>query len=517
MEFICAFLEVGMGLLRRQFTSHPPLPAGRLWLALAITLVLLGTFAAGCSLFRPAVDPYAELRQSWRPGYELTDAQLEALPAYSITVRIDPTSKEKVFSGALDLTLPITGAAPLRELYFRTYPNLYAFGGNLQVTGARVNGTTVNFGQAAEGSAVHLSLPTPLQPGSRANVWLSFTGNAARESQPGVYTIFGANEDVLNLTNFYPILAARRGDEWALDIPHPQGDVGFHDAARYRAAVTAPADQVVVATGAEITRTVDADGWATTRYVLGPAREFTVLLSPSFQMTETETLGTRIRSYFYPKDAAAARTALYAAAAALQVYTDQFGAYPYRDMAIVEAPMAFHGMEFPGLSLIGSQVYDLYRKDLETLVVHEVAHQWWYNQVGSDQVLNPWLDEGLAEFSMYDYFAGRYGEPRAQQLRELRWQIPVDSLRKRGKDAPIGLPVRDYKENYETLVYGKGAEFFATLRDELGPPTFQRLLRTYLERFQWRIVTPAEFRALAEEVSGKDLGALFGEWVEGTD
>ena len=107
------------------------------------------------------------------------------------------------------------------------------------------------------------------------------------------------------------------------------------------------------------------------------------------------------------------------AVAALQVYSDRYGPYPSRDMAIVEAPLTFHGMEFPGLSLIGSQVYNQYRKDLETLVVHEVAHQWWYNQVGSDQIMNPWLDEGLAEFSMYDYFAGRYGEPAAERLREL--------------------------------------------------------------------------------------------------
>ena len=237
-----------MGLLRRQLTSHLPLLAGRgrLWLALAVALLLLGLFAAGCSYFRPAADPYAELRQSWRPGYEMTTAELEALPAYSMTVRIDPTSKDKAYTGTLDLTLPVTGSAPLRELYFRTYPNLYAFGGNLQVTGAKVNGTTVNFGQAAEGSAVHLSLPDPLEPGTRANVWLSFSGNVGRESKPGDYTIFGANEDVLSLTNFYPILAARRGDAWVLDIPHPQGDVGFHDAALYRVEVTAPPDQISV-------------------------------------------------------------------------------------------------------------------------------------------------------------------------------------------------------------------------------------------------------------------------------
>ena len=200
-----------MALLRRQWTSHLPLLAGRdrLWLALSVALMLLGLFVAGCSYFRPAVDPYAELRQSWRPGYEMTTAELEALPAYSMTVRIDPISKDKAYTGTLDLTLPYTGSTLLRELYFRTYPNLYAFVGNLRVTGTRVNGKTVNFGQAAKGSAVHLSLPDPLEPGTQANVWLSFSGNAGRESKPGDYTIFGANEDVLSLTNFYPILAAR--------------------------------------------------------------------------------------------------------------------------------------------------------------------------------------------------------------------------------------------------------------------------------------------------------------------
>ena len=84
-----------MGLLRRQLTSYLPLFAGRgrLWLALAVALLLLSLFAAGCSYFRPPADPYAELRQTWRPGHEMTTAELEALPAYSMTVRIDPTAK----------------------------------------------------------------------------------------------------------------------------------------------------------------------------------------------------------------------------------------------------------------------------------------------------------------------------------------------------------------------------------------------------------------------------------------
>ena len=508
-----------MGLFRGRPPRVLARPARvrRGWLAALLALTLLGLLAAGCALFRPAPDPYAELRQGWREDFQVAPAQLEAFPAYSITVRIDPNAKDKAYSGVLDLTFPVTGSAPLNELYFRTYPNLYAFGGNLQVTGARVDGATVNYGPAAEGTAVHLTLPKPLEPGARAHVWLAFSGSVARESKPGDYTIFGFNEDVLSLTGFYPILAARRGDEWALDIPHPQGDVGFHDAALYRVEVTTPPGQTVIATGAEVTRTIGADGWDTARYVLGPAREFTLLLSPRYQVAEAEALGTRVRSYFYPEDAEAGRKALYDAVTALQVYNDRFGPYPYRDLKVAEAPLTFHGMEFPGLSLIGSQVYSKFQQDLETLVVHEMGHQWWYNQVGSDQVRTPWLDEGLAEYSMYDYFAGRYGEPAAERLRQLRWELPVKQVGLRGGDRPIGLPVRDYKENYETLVYGKGALFFATLRDELGPDVFQRLLQTYLERYRWHIATPAEFRALAEEVSGRNLGALFEEWVEGKE
>jgi aminopeptidase N len=47
----------------------------------------------------------------------------------------------------------------------------------------------------------------------------------------------------------------------------------------------------------------------------------------------------------------------------------------------------------------------------------------------------------------------------------------------------------------------------------MGPLVFKKFLRTYLDRFQWRIATPADLQAVAEEVSGKDLDALFAEWV----
>jgi len=486
----------------------------RLVLALTLGLALIALTLGGCSMLKPPAPPdlLAEYRPSLRPDIAIAPSLLSAMPRYSITVRIEPATG--LYTGTMEVVVPITGTVPRNDFYFRLYPNLPQFNGTLEVHNATVNGALVNYAYDAAGTAVHLTWPTPLPIGKEARVWLSFDGKT-QQRKPGAYTIFGANESVLSLTNFYPILAGRRENGWALDVASPLGDVGFHDAALYRVEATMPADQIVATTGVTTTESVQ-DGWATRTYVHGPAREFTFMMSPRFQVAEADAYGTRVRSYYLPDDAQAGRMALHYAVVALQVYSDQFGGYPYREMAIVEAPLTFRGMEFPGMSLIGSQDYNKFRQDLENLVVHEAAHQWWYNQVGSDQTRSPWQDEGLAEWSMYAYHLARYGVLAAERLRADRWQVPIRYAIQTSTDRPIGLPVDSYgPSDYERTVYAKGALFFATLRDEVGEEAFRTLLRTYVERFRWRIATPADLIALANEVSGKDLSEMFSRWVEG--
>ena len=33
------------------------------------------------------------------------------------------------------------------------------------------------------------------------------------------------------------------------------------------------------------------------------------------------------------------------------------------------------------------------------IVVHELAHEWWFGSVGDDQAESPWLDEGFATYA----------------------------------------------------------------------------------------------------------------------
>jgi hypothetical protein len=108
----------------------------------------------------------------------------------------------------------------------------------------------------------------------------------------------------------------------------------------------------------------------------------------------------------------------------------------------------------------------------------------------------------------------RYGVPAAITLRQTRWDAPLGRLGQRVTGQPIGRPAAAYNATeYEAVVYWNGARFFLALRDELGERAFSRLLRAYAERYRWRIAAPAEFRALAEEIAGRKLDALFTKWV----
>jgi hypothetical protein len=61
------------------------------------------------------------------------------------------------------------------------------------------------------------------------------------------------------------------------------------------------------------------------------------------------------------------------------------------------------GQEYDGLVFLATKFYNEYngsaRSNLIAIGVHEIAHQWWFGLVGSDQALEPWLDEALCVYS----------------------------------------------------------------------------------------------------------------------
>ncbi len=438
---------------------------------------------------------------------------LGPLPEYHLSFQLDVEKRRLV--GDEVLLLPNRGATPLGELIFRLYPNLPQNGGRMQVGRVWIDGQAVEAEELAERTALQVKLATPLAPGAVMQVQLAFELDVPQRDTG--YDLFGQVGSLWSLPEAYPLLAVHHAGGWQVDVAPAYGDPVFADVAWYDVSLTVPSNMTLVATGAVISHTLQSDGQRFYQVVGGPFREFAFLVSPDFALAETRAYGVEVESYYLVGDETAGKAALWTAAAALRAYAEAFGPYPFAEMKVVEAPLGYRGMEFPGLSLIGQGLYEERPDAQEFLVAHEVGHHWWYAQVGNDQINVPWLDEALAEYSTTAYYRTVYGEGRVATLINQRWQVPYEVAVNNGQDAVVGRPASAFGVTYEPMVYAKGALFFHALRAELGDVTYLAVLREYLRRFQWRIATPSDLMAVAEQISGRELDELYAYWILETE
>ena len=324
-----------------------------------------------------------------------------------------------------------------------------------------------------------------------------------------------------SLPLFYPSLAvyqagpSGQGGAWWLDRGTVRGDAAFNVTSLFEVTATLPSDQIPLTSGTQVmSKTVD-DAFTRYVWVTGPVREFLIHTSPVFRSAALDAYGTRVVSYWLPGQEAAGRLALNTAVAALRIYSDYYGPYPFAEMRVAPAPLSYRGMEYPLVSLLGVELYTRFQNNMEILAAHEIAHQWWYQIVQNDPVNTPWLDEALAEYSVKLYFEKLYGDAEASLLQAQRWQTPFDLLVGQDEDALLNQPVDsfDNSSQYETIVYGKGALLYDRIHTALGDRRFKRFLDDYLDAHRWGIVTTADWRAAITALQLPELDLLFQDWV----
>ena len=89
--------------------------------------------------------------------------------------------------------------------------------------------------------------------------------------------------------------------------------------------------------------------------------------------------------------------------------------------------------------------------------------------------------------------------------------LPNEQIDASEKYPPPGSP--DADTIFSNSVYERGALTLHALRLEVGDKVFFEILQTYTSRYQYSNVTTDDFIAVAEEISGQDLGDLFQAWL----
>jgi len=182
----------------------------------------------------------------------------------------------------------------------------------------------------------------------------------------------------------------------------------------------------------------------------------------------------------------------------LQVFVQRF---MYGGMENTAAVINSDGVILPGDIL---QTQDR----IQSLVAHELAHQWYGDYLTCRSWRDLWLNEGFASFFADDWMTRRDGPERWAYavLRYQRWSQTERSLAGRffhGEDAA---------DSYN--VYSKGAMVLQMLRVMLGEEVFWEGIRHYTTTHAKSLVRTHDLRESMEQVSGRELGWFFQQWVE---
>ena len=194
----------------------------------------------------------------------------------------------------------------------------------------------------------------------------------------------------------------------------------------------------------------------------------------------------------------------------MSYFTGMFGIPPYANLTVVETEEgAPNGFAAPGMIFLAPR--GIGKQANAKLLANQVSRQWFEELLSPSTRNHLWLTNGLAAYSELLWSEHEKGPAAMEsQLRDVMVEsLTVDTV-------PIIQSARleDYSPELWALTGGKGATVMGMLRYVMGDENFFKTLKAYTQQFAWKSPSTDDFRKVAENVSGQDLGYFFIQWIE---
>lgn len=269
-------------------------------------------------------------------------------------------------------------------------------GHRIKIYDVQVSGVTLEPRFEGEDQTIMvLSLPTPLAPGESQTIQMQFDLDL-----PTQWGRWSHHQDITTLVNWYPVLSVPNPDgSWSKEPFVPWHQPWHQEAAWYRVNLTLPKKEVVASTGQIVQRQELADDQVRLTIDGPPSRDFAIVCSSRFQVVEADIGRVKARVLTFDRHSENARRALQYMTEVIPLYEKWFGPFPYNEMEVATSFFGWNGNECSGLVMIDYRVFNLPaagERYLDHLITHEVAHQWWWNVVGTNGYAETFMDEGFA-------------------------------------------------------------------------------------------------------------------------
>lgn len=235
-------------------------------------------------------------------------------------------------------------------------------------------------------------------------------------------------------------------------------------------------------------------GRVVSRFIAEDVIDFGWVASPLLLEYEDQWEHVSIRLLSPESHASLVPRLLEAAKHTLTYFKDHLGEYPYRTLTILDPPV--HGlrsgfMEYPTY-ITGGSFYAFPKgiRSMESLIVHEMAHQYFMQMLANNEKEEPWLDEGFVTF--YEDCIMEYAYGDASLINLLGYRVRNSAFTRNEytslpnpRVSAIAVPGWKVNDAYKGIIYSKTATVLQTLKRYIGEEHFDEMMRIYFLRHQF--------------------------------
>ncbi|MCE2717856.1 MAG: M1 family aminopeptidase [Dolichospermum sp.] len=424
-----------------------------------------------------------------------------------------PGQVEHIF---LDLSLDIPnqrcyGTCSIRLLPIRNgIDRLTLDAVNLQIKSVQVDEVEQNFEYDGEKLCIYLSQPTKI--GSRLIIAINY---CAEKPQRGIYFIQPDKHYPDKPTQVWTQGEDEDSRYWFPCFDYP----GQLSTSEIRVCVPKP---LVAISNGELIDTVEEgkyNSYHWSQQQIHPTYLMTLAVG-DFAEIRDEWHHKPVTYYVEKGRVADARRSMGKTPQMIEFLSEKYG-YPYpfpKYAQVCVDDFIFGGMENTSTTLLTDRcLLDeraiLDNRNTETLVVHELAHQWFGDLVVIKHWSHAWIKEGMASYSEVMWTEQEYGPQEAAyyRLSEARSYFNEDSSRYR---RPMVTHVyREAIELYDRHIYEKGSCVYHMIRAELGDELFWPAIQTFVQDNAHRTVETIDLLRAIEKATGRNLAFLFDQYV----
>ncbi len=408
--------------------------------------------------------------------------------------------------------------------------------GYIEIKDLKVAGRAVHY--EIQETEMKIPLPAPLVPGDSIELEIRFLLKI-----PAFFSRLGHSGKHYELVQWYPKIVVYDHRGWHPDGYHAIGEF-YGEYGTFDVAITVPANMMVGATGILVKprseldwmrkpiqerKKLKADSLKTLSFHAENVHDFAWVADPDYVLLADSLNGVAINVLARRKSEKDWRKVTGYAKDALNYYRQWYGPYPYASLTVAQGSSTGGGMEYPNLVIISSSSPSWIR-GLETVVIHEIGHQWFYGILGSNELAEAWLDEGITTFSEMRYLEAKYGKdnyfnwPRYLQylpnIGDRYYQKLVYFIAATNAlEKPILTPAHEFNDNpiaYASVEYSKAGFVIDMLRAQVGESIFGQIMQRYYQEYQFRHPTTDDFVRTAETVAGENLDWFFDQWLTTT-